>query len=84
MDTGILLYTEIYARTENVRLKCQVNLTFKSSYRRENRIMDEYFVTVFPKQEGEMPQDFSSYAEAKKFADEEYGEGNYIIESPCY
>ena len=47
-------------------------------------IMDEYFVTVFPKEEGEMPQDFPSYAEAKEFADEEYGEGNYIIESPCY
>ena len=46
--------------------------------------MDEYFVTVFPKEEGEMPQDFLSYAEAKKFADEEYGEGNYTIESSCY
>lgn len=46
--------------------------------------MDEYFVTVFPKEEEEMPQDFLSYAEAKKFADEEYGEGNYTIESPCY
>lgn len=46
--------------------------------------MDEYFATVFPKEEGEMPQDFSSYAEAKEFADEKYGEGNYTIESPCY
>lgn len=27
--------------------------------------MDEYFVTVFPKEEGEMPQDFLSYAKIK-------------------
>lgn len=46
--------------------------------------IDEFFVTVFPKEEGEMPQDFPSYAEAKEFADKEYGEDNYAIESPCY
>lgn len=46
--------------------------------------MSEYFVTVFPKEEREMPQDFPSHEEAKEFADEEYGEGNYIIESSCY
>lgn len=46
--------------------------------------IDEFFVTVFPKKEGEMPQDFPSYAEAKEFADKEYGESNYTIESPCY
>lgn len=46
--------------------------------------MSEYFVTVFPKEEGEMPQDFPSYVETKEFADKEYGEGNYTIESPCY
>lgn len=46
--------------------------------------MDEYFVTVFPKEEGEIPRDFPSYAEAKEFADEEYGKDNYTIKSPCY
>ena len=44
--------------------------------------MDNYFVTVFPKDERELPQDFSSYTEAKEWADEEFGEGNYTIESP--
>mgnify|MGYP000016524682 FL=1 len=37
--------------------------------------------TVFPKEDGEMPQDFDTYSEARDFADEEYGEGNYTIES---
>ena len=37
--------------------------------------------TVFPNEDGEMPQDFATYSEARDFADEEYGEGNYTIES---
>lgn len=37
--------------------------------------------TVFPKDEEEMPQDFDTYSEAFDFAEEEYGTGNYIIES---
>lgn len=49
---------------------------------KEENIMDDYFVTVFPKDECELPQDFSSYTEAKEWADEEFGEGNYTIESP--
>lgn len=40
------------------------------------------FVIVFPKDENELPQDFPSYAEAKEWADEEFGDGNYTIESP--
>ncbi len=40
------------------------------------------FVIVFPKDENELPQDFPSYAEAKECADEEFGDGNYTIESP--
>ena len=42
--------------------------------------IDEFVVTVFSKEEGEMPQDFPSYAEAKELADKEYGEANYTIE----
>lgn len=44
--------------------------------------MDEYFVTVFPKDKTELPQDYLTYKEAKESADERYGEGNYTIESP--
>lgn len=37
--------------------------------------------TVFPKIEGELPQDFSTYSDAKEYGDEEFGRGNYEIES---
>lgn len=37
--------------------------------------------TVFPKDENEMPQDFPTYAEAKEYGDEEFGENGYTIES---
>lgn len=37
--------------------------------------------TVFPKQEGEMPQDFPTYSDAQEYGDEEFGRGNYTIES---
>ena len=40
------------------------------------------FVTVFPKDPEEMPQDFNSREEAKEYGDEKFGEGNYTIESP--
>lgn len=41
------------------------------------------FCTVFPNDLDEMPQDFESYAEAKEYGDEMFGESNYTIESPC-
>ena len=46
---------------------------------------DEWFCTVFPKEEGSdsLPQDFSSYEEAEAYGNEVYGESNYTIESPC-
>lgn len=44
----------------------------------------EWFCTVFPKDENEMPQDFSTYEEAKKYGDEMFGEDNYTIESPLF
>lgn len=37
--------------------------------------------TVFPKDEGEMPQDFQTYSDAKEYGDGEFGKGNYTIES---
>lgn len=37
--------------------------------------------TVFPKQEGETPQDFPTYSDAQEYRDEEFGRGNYTIES---
>ena len=36
--------------------------------------------TVFPKDEGEMPQDFPTYSDAKEYGDGEFGKGNYTIE----
>lgn len=42
----------------------------------------EEFVTCFPLNPEELPQDFQTYAEAKQYGDEKYGEGGYTIESP--
>ena len=44
---------------------------------------EEWFCTVFPNDPNEMPQDFPSYKEAREYGDEMFGEGNYVIESPC-
>ena len=35
--------------------------------------------TVFPKEDGEMPQDFDTYSEARDFADEEVQHGHIIL-----
>ena len=43
--------------------------------------MNEWFCTVFPNDLDEMPQDFESYAEAKEYGDEMFGESNYTIEA---
>ncbi len=49
--------------------------------------MTEPFVTVFFDEESEeMPQDFSTYHEAKEYAEEKIRQGraeSYIIEDPC-
>lgn len=49
------------------------------------KMQNEWFCTVFPKDENSdsLPQDFSSYEEAKAYGDKVYGKDNYIIESPC-
>jgi hypothetical protein len=52
----------------------QVSLAFG---RRGGRRM---IYTVFPKDEGEMPQDFPTYSDAKEYGDEEFSKGNYTIE----
>ena len=39
--------------------------------------------TVFPMNGIDMPQDFESYEEAKRYGEEEFGPGEYEIESPC-
>lgn len=44
---------------------------------------NEWFCTVFPNDPDEMPQDFPSYAAAKEYGNEMFGEGNYEISSPC-
>lgn len=44
--------------------------------------MSDWFCTVFPNDENELPQDFLSYEEAKEYGDKEFGEGNYVIETP--
>ena len=43
---------------------------------------EEWFCTVFPNVLDEMPQDFSTYREAREYGNEMFGEGNYIIETP--
>lgn len=44
----------------------------------------EYFVTVFPNDPEEMPQDFPTFEEAQEYGDEMFGAGNYRIESPFW
>lgn len=47
-------------------------------------VWEDGFYTVFPinEYENELPQDFPTQKEAKEFGNEEFGEGNYIIETP--
>lgn len=37
--------------------------------------------TVFPKDENELPQDFSTYEEAEEYGEENFETGEYVIES---
>ena len=59
-------------------IKCPVG---NETFERRERKMNEWFCTVFPNDLDEMPQDFESYAEAKEYGDEMFGESNYTIES---
>lgn len=47
-------------------------------------VWEDGFYTVFPinEYEDELPQDFPTRKAAKEYADEEFGKGNYIIETP--
>ncbi len=51
----------------------------RGSRTRKNRRINMIH-TVFPKDENEIPQDFPTYAEAKEYGDEEFGENGYTIE----
>ena len=46
--------------------------------------MNEWFCTVFPNDENEMPQDFPSYEKAKEYGNEMFDKGNYTIEAPLF
>lgn len=47
-------------------------------------IFENGFYTVFPigEYENELPQDFATEKEAEEYGKENFGEGNYIVESP--
>lgn len=47
-------------------------------------IWENGFFTVFPigNCKDEMPQDFPTRKEAKEYGEEQFGEGNYVIETP--
>lgn len=47
-------------------------------------VFEDGFYTVFPINEyaNELPQDFATKEEAEEYGNEEYGEGNYIVETP--
>lgn len=47
-------------------------------------IWEDGFFTVFPinECENELPQDFATKKEAEEYGKENFGEGNYIVESP--
>lgn len=47
-------------------------------------IFENGFYTVFPigEYENELPQDFASKKEADEYGKENFGEGNYIVETP--
>ena len=38
--------------------------------------------TVFPKQEGEMPQDFPTCSDAQEYGDEEFGRATIRLNQP--
>ncbi len=47
-------------------------------------IWENGFYTVFPTNEydGDLPQDFPTLKAAEEYANEKFGEGNYVIETP--
>ncbi len=46
-------------------------------------VWEDGFYTVFPiNTKNELPQDFPTQKEAEEFGNKEFGEGNYIIETP--
>ncbi len=47
-------------------------------------IFENGFHTVFPIGDfkNEMPQDFATKREAEEYGKEQFGEGNYIVETP--
>lgn len=47
--------------------------------------MKDWFCTVFPLEENStsLPMDFDSYEKAEAYGKEKYGEGKFVIESPC-
>lgn len=47
-------------------------------------VFEDGFYTVFPiyKYANELPQDFASEEEAEEYGKENFGEGNYIVETP--
>lgn len=49
---------------------------------KKQRMFEERFYTVFPKDPKEMPHDSQTWEEAKEYGDERFGEGNYTIETP--
>ncbi len=69
---------------EGKQLRFCNHTTHPAGLRREKgRKMNDWFCTVFPNDENELPQDFPTYEEAKEYGDEKFGIGNYTIESPC-
>lgn len=49
-----------------------------------DRVWGDEFFTVFPVGDfkDELPQDFPTRKEAEKYGNEQFGEGNYVIETP--
>lgn len=47
-------------------------------------VWEDGFFTVFPinEYENELPQDFATEKEAVEYGKENFGEGNYIVETP--
>lgn len=42
---------------------------------------EEIIYTVFPNDPNELPQDFATEQEAEEYGNEQFGSGNYTIES---
>jgi hypothetical protein len=60
---------------------CDIIINVKRNTRHQGSEVQDMIYTVFPKDKGELPQDFPTYEEAVAYGTECFGKDGYVIES---